>query len=48
MNDVVVIDALPVGLIPLSITAGGNFICDLTENPVNGVDASATWLPEPR
>ncbi len=37
MNDVVVIDALPVGLIPLSITAGGNFICDLTENPVNGV-----------
>ena len=37
VNDVVVIDALPVGLIPLSITAGGNFICDLTENPVNGV-----------
>ena len=38
VTDVVVVDALPVGLIPLSITATpGNFICDLTENPVNGV-----------
>jgi uncharacterized repeat protein (TIGR01451 family) len=38
VTGVVVVDALPVGLIPLSITAEpGNFICDLTENPVNGV-----------
>jgi len=38
VNDVVVVDALPVGLIPLSISATpSNFICDLTENPVNGV-----------
>ena len=28
---------MPIGLIPLSKTATGNFICDFTENPVNGV-----------
>jgi len=33
----VVVDALPVGLIPLSFQTEGNFICNLTENPVNGV-----------
>lgn len=38
VDDVVIIDALPVGLIPLSIQATpSNFICELTENPVNGV-----------
>ena len=38
VDDVVVVDALPVGLIPLSIEATpSNFICELTENPVNGV-----------
>ena len=37
VNDVVVVDALPVGLIPLSFQTEGNFICNLTENPVNGV-----------
>jgi uncharacterized repeat protein (TIGR01451 family) len=36
-NDVVVVDALPIGLIPLYIEAPSNFICEFTENPVNGV-----------
>jgi len=38
---VVVTDKLPPGVIPLSITAEpGNFQCQLTENPVNGVTCS--------
>ncbi|MFZ0062191.1 MAG: DUF11 domain-containing protein, partial [Pyrinomonadaceae bacterium] len=37
-DDVVVIDALPIGLIPLFVEATpSNFICDFTENPVNGI-----------
>lgn len=38
VDDVVVVDALPIGLIPLSTEATpSNFICNLTENPVNSV-----------
>lgn len=38
VDDVVVVDALPIGLLPLSISATpSNFICTFTENPVNGV-----------
>jgi uncharacterized repeat protein (TIGR01451 family) len=37
-TDVVIVDALPIGLIPLAIEATpNNFICDFTENPVNGI-----------
>lgn len=35
VNDVVVVDPLPTGLIPLGYEADGNFVCSLTENPVN-------------
>ena len=31
-------DPLPVGLIPLDIEAGGNFACQVLENPINVVD----------
>jgi uncharacterized repeat protein (TIGR01451 family)/fimbrial isopeptide formation D2 family protein len=35
---VVIVDPLPVGLIPLNVEADpGNFACSLTENPVNSV-----------
>ena len=37
VDGVVVRDALPVGLIPLNIQADGNFICEVSENPVNVV-----------
>jgi uncharacterized repeat protein (TIGR01451 family) len=37
-DDVVIVDTLPIGLIPLFVEATpSNFICELTENPVNGV-----------
>jgi uncharacterized repeat protein (TIGR01451 family) len=36
-NGVVVVDNLPIGLIPLSWTADGNFQCQIFENPVNQV-----------
>jgi uncharacterized repeat protein (TIGR01451 family) len=34
-TNVVVVDPLPTGLIPLNAEATGNFHCDLQENPVN-------------
>ncbi|MCA1683902.1 MAG: DUF11 domain-containing protein, partial [Actinobacteria bacterium] len=38
VNGVVVVDPLPVGLIPLSIQATpSNFTCEISENPVNSV-----------
>ena len=37
-QNVVIVDPLPVGLIPLNVEADpGNFTCSLTENPVNSV-----------
>lgn len=38
LNDVVVRDPLPVGLIPLGVEASGNFTCQVLENPVNVVE----------
>ncbi|MFQ6170509.1 CARDB domain-containing protein [Oryzobacter sp. R7] len=35
VDDVVVVDYLPVGLFPLGVEADGNFACTTTENPVN-------------
>ena len=38
VEDVVVVDPLPIGLIPLGVeTSNSNFRCELTENPVNGI-----------
>ena len=35
VDDVVVVDYLPVGLFPLGVEATGNFACTTSENPVN-------------
>jgi uncharacterized repeat protein (TIGR01451 family) len=41
-----VIDTLPVGLIPLSWTAEGNFTCQIFENPVNFVECIGDLDPD--
>ena len=48
VDDVLVVDPLPIGLIPMGYEADGNFGCSLTENPVNVVRVSATWQPGAR
>lgn len=41
-----VVDPLPVGLIPIgSIEAGGNFTCQVEENPVNAVTCTGDLAP---
>ncbi len=37
MTDLVVVDPLPLGLIPLGVEADGNWQCTVEENPVNNV-----------
>jgi uncharacterized repeat protein (TIGR01451 family) len=45
--DAVVVDTLPVGLIPLSVTtSAANFLCSIEENPVNVVTCVGDLEPE--
>jgi uncharacterized repeat protein (TIGR01451 family) len=45
-QNVVIVDPLPVGLIPLNVEADpGNFACSLTENPVNSVTCVGALNP---
>jgi uncharacterized repeat protein (TIGR01451 family) len=45
--DAVVVDTLPVGLIPLSVTTdSGNMLCSIEENPVNVVTCVGDLEPE--
>ena len=45
MSDLVVVDPLPVGLIPLGVEADGNWQCTVEENPVNNVRCVGDLAP---
>jgi uncharacterized repeat protein (TIGR01451 family) len=40
-----VVDPLPVALIPLAVTAGGNYACTVSENPINLIDCIGDLFP---
>jgi uncharacterized repeat protein (TIGR01451 family) len=46
VTNVKVIDTLPVGLIPLTWSAEGNFTCQLFENPVNTLECVGDLAPD--
>ena len=46
VDNVVVLDPLPVGLIPLGVEAEGNFTCQILENPVNVVECVGDMAAE--
>jgi uncharacterized repeat protein (TIGR01451 family) len=46
VDNVRVLDVLPIGLIPLSVTTEGNFTCKPFENPVNVLDCTGDLAPD--